>query len=102
MGKFKSSLVKDIEEKKAFAEEQKRIKKEHRIEDENVVVVEKSNMAKFTVKTFIRLVKICAAILIFALATVGAMCLIYPATRMGFFSIFDGTISQMQDLLGIM
>ena len=45
--KFRSSLVNKIEEKRAFEEKQNNLKEKHGIEEENVIVVEKTNMISF-------------------------------------------------------
>lgn len=45
--KIKDGLAKGYEEKKAFEEEQQALKGKHKIEDENVVVVEKSGAYRF-------------------------------------------------------
>ena len=82
MGKYKKDILNvKINKEAAEREEQEILKKKHNIQDEDVVVVEKSNMVKFTVNTFIRLVKLIATIMIIILATLGAMSLIYPEPR---------------------
>lgn len=60
---------------------QQKLHARHNIEDENVIVVEKSNMIKFSVKTISSLLRVAATILILVLATVGLLCLVYPDTR---------------------
>ena len=64
MAKFKTSLV----SKKKRQEEQQKLKDKHNIKDNNVVVVEKANMTKFTVKMLIRFVKLTATICLLILA----------------------------------
>ncbi len=54
MAKFKTSLVSKYKEDKKRQEEQQKLKDKHNIKDNNVVVVEKANMTKFTVKMLIR------------------------------------------------
>ena len=71
MAEFKRGLLKEFEEEEAFREKQEKLKAKHDIEDENVVVVEKTNFAKFSVTTLIRLIKLIATILILALAAIG-------------------------------
>ena len=48
--KFRSSLVNKIEEKRAFEEKQNNLKEKHGIEEENDIVVEKTNMIKFFIQ----------------------------------------------------
>ena len=46
------NLSERIKKENAKEKEQIRLKKKHQIDQENVVVVEKSNTYKFTIKTF--------------------------------------------------
>ena len=99
MAEFKRGLLKEFEEEEAFREEQEKLKAKHDIEDENVVVVEKTNFAKFSVTTLIRLIKLIATILILALAAIGLTALLYPECRMAFFSIFNATANQVNSMI---
>ena len=71
MAKFKTSLVSKYKEDKKRQEEQQKLKDKHNIKDNNVVVVEKANMTKFTVKMLIRFVKLIATICLLILAAIG-------------------------------
>lgn len=97
----KGNFVTGCKEKQDFEEKQSKLRQKNDIPDDSVVVVEKSNMAKFTVKTLAAIIRILALVLLLLLAAVGVICLIYPSTRLLFFSIFNGTIGELQGLLGI-
>lgn len=99
MAEFKRGLLKEFEEEEAFREEQEKLKAKHDIEDENVVVVEKTNFAKFSVTTLIQLIKLIATILILALAAIGFTALLYPECRMALFSIFNATANQVNSMI---
>ena len=99
MAEFKRGLLKEFQEEEAFREEQEKLKAKHDIEDENVVVVEKTNFAKFSVTTLIRLIKLIATILILALAAIGLTALLYPECRMALFSIFNATANQVNSMI---
>ena len=58
-----------------------RIKRKYGIDDKKVVVVERSNMAKFCIRLVIRLVQITIGVVIFLLSAIGLIALLYPATR---------------------
>ena len=58
-----------------------RIKKQYGLDDKKVVVVERSNMAKFCIRLVIRLVQITIGVVIFLLSAIGLIALLYPATR---------------------
>lgn len=96
----KENFVTGCKEQKDFEEKQSRLREKNAIEDDGIVVVEKSNMAKFTVKTLAAILRILALVILLILAAVGVICLIYPSTRLLFFSIFNGTIGELQGLLG--
>ena len=51
MAKFNNVLVTGYRQQQEQEKKQNELKSKHHIDDPNVVVVEKSNMAKFTVKT---------------------------------------------------
>lgn len=99
MAEFKRGLLKEFEEEETFREKQEKLKAKHDIEDENVVVVEKTNFAKFSVTTLIRLIKLIATILILALAAIGLTTLLYPECRMALFSIFNATANQVNSMI---
>ena len=52
MAKFKTGLVKEYKEKQAFQQGQEKLKEQHNITDEKVIVVEKSNMANYWLRRF--------------------------------------------------
>lgn len=80
MAKYKKRIVQDIKEKHEFEREQKALKEKHHLDTEKIVV-EKSNMVKFTVNTVKGLIRIIAMILLLSLAMIGLMAVIYPAPR---------------------
>lgn len=71
MSRIKRSLVSQIKEQQEFEKQQKELKRKHRIDEKNVIVVEKSNMTKFLIRTIGNVVRISATILILILASIG-------------------------------
>lgn len=69
------------EEETARQQEQQRLHTKHNIEDENVVVVEKSNMVKFSIKSMGAVIRTGATMVLLCLAAIGLLCLVYPETR---------------------
>lgn len=63
MGRYSKANV--LQSKIDKENEQKRLKEKHSIEDKNIIVVEKSNIFKFTVKTVILLIKAITGIVFF-------------------------------------
>ena len=65
------NLSERIKKENAKEKEQIRLKKKHQIDQENVVVVEKSNTYKFTIKTIISFIKLIATVTLLILAVIG-------------------------------
>lgn len=90
-----------IKEEEAFKNDQKRLKEKHKIDQDNIVVVEKANIYKFTIKTFIGLVRLLATIIILALAVIGLATLVYPEIRNEFLIILQDVLLQIKNSFGI-
>lgn len=101
MGKFNTGLVKEVAEQKQFEQEQKKLKEQHNIENENVVVVEKNNMVKFFVNTLFRIFRYLATVALLCLAAVGLTALVYPAPRANLITIFFDVLNQVKTALGM-
>ena len=99
MGKFKSTLVKRAREQEEIKEEQERLKSKYGVQ-EDVVVVEKSNMIKFMIRTGFFLFRILADIIIFFLSVVGLAALTYPVSRMELIRQAGSVWKQLMTLLG--
>lgn len=96
--KYKNKLVADIKEEHRFEEEQNALKDKHGIENPDVIVVEKTNMLKFLIRSFGILVRVVASIIILVLATIGVITLIYPDLRLGLLETFNSIFTQFQFL----
>lgn len=84
-----------IEEEEIRQQEQERLHAKHNIEDENIVIVEKSNMIKFSVKSIASLIRAGATIILLCLAAIGLLCIIYPETRQAFQEVMQQLINQL-------
>lgn len=93
--KYRSALVQKAKEDLAYEKEQRDKRKELNIEDENVIIVEKSNNYKFTINSIKALVKLISRILIIILCTIGLMGLIFPAPRSALFMIINEALGQL-------
>lgn len=78
--KFKNGLVEQIKQEEKEELLQEELKGKYNIE-EDVVVVEKSNMIKFFTKTLAGFVRVMAGILLYLLAIVGLAALLFPESR---------------------
>lgn len=79
---------------------QGRLRQKVGLEDENVVIIEKSNMVKFLIRTCGNIVHVMAAILICGLAFIGLTALIYPGPRAELESIAWDVLQQLIILVG--
>lgn len=98
MPKFKG-LVEKQRENAEYQEEQKSLREKHHIENEDVVVVEKDNMAKFSIRTMGNLIRILATIVILCLAAIGLTAIIYPEAREALLAIFQSAAEQTSEMI---
>lgn len=95
MSRIKRSLVSQIKEQQEFEKQQNELKRKHKIEEKNIIVVEKSNMTKFLIRTIGNIVRISATILILVLASIGLTTLLYPQIRNELLIILHQIIEQL-------
>lgn len=93
MSRFKNKMAAGYEEQLAEAEQQRMLHEKHNIEDENVIVVEKSGFYRMLTA----LCRTIAAIIVFILAAVGLLSIIYPEPRNEMIGILTSAISQVVD-----
>ena len=96
MKKFMEALEELQEQEK----KQERLHEKHDITDANVIIVEKNNMIKFSVRSIATIVRLLATCVILVLAAVGMLCIIYPETRQPLAGICEQLIGQLRTLLG--
>lgn len=89
MSKFKNGFVTGVKKEEAQKAEQRNLHKKHHVADKNVVIVEKDNMAKFTIRSIGRLIQIVAAIVLCILAAIGLLTMLYPTLRVEFLDIMS-------------
>lgn len=94
MAKLKNGLIKEVKEQQRIQEEQKRLKEKYHIEEDNVKVVEKSNTFKFAVKAISNVFRLSVNAIIYILALIGAISLVYPESREIIVLIFNDILQQ--------
>lgn len=80
-GKFRKAMVGQVRQEEQEHREQEKLRDRYHVEQEDVLIVEKSNMVKFMARTAGALVKILAGLAAFLLAVVGLAALVYPGSR---------------------
>lgn len=98
---IKTGLIKQIQQEREEQQHQEALRKQHGIEDENVVVVEKKSMMKFLIRLFIGLIKTIASIAGIILAGIGIMTLIYPDIRNEFMAVLLAVIDDVISMTGL-
>lgn len=100
MGKFKEDmLVTGAKAEQERRREQEKLRKKHQVSDEEVLIVEKTNMVKFLVRCMARLIQITARIILFVLAAVGVIALLYPDVRVELFQVFQQILTDIRQML---
>lgn len=93
--RYKNALIRKANEERAFEQSQTQLKEKHGISRDNVIVVEKANTFKFTVKSLAALIRLIAAIIMVILAVIGLAALIYPGPRQELSIIFLESFKQV-------
>lgn len=100
MGKFKTAFVSQLKEEQQRQREQKKLHRKHHLQDETIVIVEKSNLMKFIISSLCRLIRLTAVIVIFVLATLGGIALLYPNVRNPLLDVLLEILRELQALVG--
>ncbi|MEF9839454.1 MAG: hypothetical protein RR869_08690 [Lachnospiraceae bacterium] len=101
MKKFKKGFVTGIKKEEEKKQEQIKLHKKHHIVDDGVLVVEKDNMTKFTIRSLVGLVRLVATIILCLLAAIGLLTMIYPEVRSEFLAIGLQIYTEARTLMGI-
>lgn len=100
--KYKINLKQKVLSERSFQERQEGLKAKYDIDpDKEVVVVEKSNTFKFTVKTVAVIFRLCATIILLILAFVGLVAIVYPAPREQLQLILQMALEQLRLNFGV-
>lgn len=99
MAKIKGGFIKEVKEQQRIEEEQKRLKEKYHIEEENIKVVEKTNTFKFTMRILIGFLRLAVNFVLYLLALIGAISLIYPESREILIVIMNDILQQFFSFL---
>lgn len=100
MTKFREGFAREARKVIEQEKEQKRLHDKHGISDPDTVIVEKTNMAKFLIRCIGRGIRIAATIIVFILAAIGLMTILYPAVRAEFLTVFNEILYQVRTMTG--
>lgn len=101
MGKYKKSLVSKIREEKEYEDNQGILRDKYGISNQEIIVVEKTNMIKFLVRSIGISTRVISSIILLILAAIGLITICYPEIREPFLFILKKTISELKMLFNI-
>ncbi len=95
MSKFKKGLVARAKEEERDRAIQKHLQEKYQVDTgQDVLIVEKSSLAKFLLNLVVAAIRLMAGTILFFLAIVGLAALIYPDTRAGL--VYQGYLTLLQ------
>lgn len=100
-GKFRKGFAAAAREELEREAEQKRLHDKHKIKDEHIVVVEKDNTFKFTLRILEQLTRLTATITVLVLAAIGIISLLYPEVRKELIDVLQVIMEQAKDMAGM-
>lgn len=98
MKKFKQGIVSEVKRQKAETIKQKSLQDKYHVK-KDVMIVEKSNMAKFTINLLGSLIRLGCTIAILVLAAIGLTVLLYPNIRAEFLLVIRDVYSSLITML---
>lgn len=101
MGKYKRGLVGEIKQELEQEKEQERLHQKYQEENPDVVIVEKSHLVKFLIRTAGKVIRTLSVIALLVFAAAGVLALLYPETRTGLQKICEQTLEQLREFLPI-
>lgn len=101
MSKFKKKIATTKKEKKS-RDKQQELKKKYKLHNnENVLIVEKSNMIKFSIRLIANLIRLICTIAILVLAAFGLLTWVYPETRLDMVNVLNDLYLQFKMFTGL-
>lgn len=95
MGKFKNTFVKKIKIEQKRQQEQEKLRSKHHLQQEGVLIVERTNMVKFLIRVTGRIIRILSAGILFTLSVIGLLALLYPTVRRELFMVLSRIIGEI-------
>lgn len=96
---FQKVLQVGVDAEKTEEEKQQRLKQKFGIEDDNVVVVERSNTFKFAIKLIAYVLRFTATVILLALALIGIAAIFYAGPRREMLILWGEVIRQIQQTI---
>ena len=94
--KFDDRLANKVIKKEEFEQQQQKLRKKYDVEEEGIIRIEKKRLTEVTI-----LIKTILGIIHILLSALGAICILYPDTRVAMYNVFKDLIQQAINLLGL-
>ncbi len=99
MAKLKNGIREAALKEKEEQQKQEDLRKKYKVDNKEVMIVEKNNMIKFFLRVFYGTIRIAATIIILLLAAIGLLSLLYPEIRTEFLVVIKEILSQLKIML---
>ena len=99
--KFDDRLANKVIKKEEFEQQQQKLRKKYDVEEEGIIRIEKKRLTEVLIKNITILIKTILVIIHILLSALGAICILYPDTRVAMYNVFKDLIQQAINLLGL-
>ena len=99
--KFDDRLANKVIKKEEFEQQQQKLRKKYDVEEEGIIRIEKKRLTEVLIKNITILIKTILGIIHSLLSALGAICILYPDTRVAMYNVFKDLIQQAINLLGL-
>lgn len=96
---WKNSLLRRAKKRRDEEVHQGRLRRQHGLVDQEVVIVEKSNLLKFLIRVAASAIRTMAIMIVAGLAFIGLTALVYPEPRQDLWLVWKEIYRQLQVLL---
>ena len=99
--KFDDRLANKVIKKEEFEQQQQKLRKKYDVEEEGIIRIEKKRLTEVLIKNITILIKTILGIIHILLSALGAICILYPDTRVAMYNVVKDLIQQAINLLGL-
>ena len=97
---YKKRLGEKVEEKRAFEQEQQKLRRKYKIHEDGTILVKKKRLIEILLNTGAT-IRIGATIILCSLAAIGLISLLYVGPRTELLIIMQEVVEQLHSMLGV-
>jgi len=98
---YKKRLGEKVEEKRAFEQEQQKLRRKYKIHEDGTILIKKRRMIEILLNTGAATIRVGATIILCSLAAIGLTSLLYVGPRTELLIIMQEVIEQLHSMLGV-